>query len=136
MITQILRSSLEGGWKLFDARLDGDWVGSNVERIDFIAIIEHFEHLVNQDDETEWADKKARSKTNNFVALVTTSELKAKRFKKVSAFDSRGFLKWKIGAGQQSKDFACQWGVRVCRDEHVTIAEGRQGTKWRMTECF
>lgn len=96
MITQILRSSLEGGWKLFDARLDGDWVGSNIERIVIIAIDLEFQNLVNKDDETEWADKKARSKTNNFVALVTTNELKAKRFKKVSAFDSRGFLKWKI----------------------------------------
>ena len=51
-----------------------------------------------KDDEAKWRAKMKRSKTNNFVALLPTAELKSKGFEKVSTFDSRGFLRWKVMA--------------------------------------
>ena len=40
----------------------------------------------------------AKSKVKNFIALASTAELKAQKFKSKKAvmFDSRSFLKWKV----------------------------------------
>ena len=52
--------------------------------------------MPSKDDEEEWKQKMARSKTNNFIALVPTSQLKSRAFGKAKVFDSRGFLGWKV----------------------------------------
>ena len=64
--------------------------------------------IFSQDDENEWRERLAKSKTkSNFVALVSTADVKSKRFK--MAFDSRNFLKWKVMARVKAWCRASSW---------------------------
>ena len=59
--------------------------------------------MLAKEDEKDWRERMAKSRTrSNFIALVPTSMLKSKGFEKLNAFDSRGFLKWKIMARVKS----------------------------------
>jgi len=91
-LSEILRCAMAGGWKLYEAfwQKVSTFVPSSVQ--------ENLSPFAKE-DEKDWRERMAKSKTrSNFIALVPTSMLKSKGFEKLTAFDSRGFLKWKIMA--------------------------------------
>ena len=110
-LSEILRCALAGGWKLYEAFWQmgvSKFVPScpreslRARRITALFFIDT-SIMFAKEDEKDWRERMAKSRTrSNFIALVPTSMLKSKGFEKLNAFDSRGFLKWKIMARVKS----------------------------------
>ena len=104
-IVDILRFSMENGWKLFETCMQAH---SRLKLKSFT--ISAFELSLTQENEEEWRRKRARSKTKtNFIALMPTAKLKSKELKGVKLFDSRGFLRWKVMARVKAWCRAASW---------------------------
>ena len=84
----------------------------------------------SKENEDEWKQKMAKTKTKNFVALVPVSKLKSKAFGKAQIFDSRGFLRWKVLCRVKAwcRAPSWLWGVRW-----TTGGEKRNCFHWTRT---